>query len=49
MPEIGTSGSMAMGNGALPNGPSYRAHPRLYRSDVRPTASKAGAVPISHS
>jgi hypothetical protein len=19
-----------MGNGALPNGPSYRAHPRLY-------------------
>src|SRR6266700_8237923 len=20
-----------MGNGALPNGPSYRAHPRLYR------------------
>ena len=21
-----------MGNGALPNGPSYRAHPRLYLS-----------------
>ena len=21
-----------MGNGALPHGPSYRAHPRLYRS-----------------
>src|SRR5258708_39969939 len=21
-----------MGNGALPNGPSYRAHPRLYRT-----------------
>jgi len=21
-----------MGNGALPNGPSYRAHPRLYQS-----------------
>ena len=21
-----------MGNGALPNGPSYRAHPRLYHS-----------------
>jgi hypothetical protein len=20
-----------MGNGALPNGPSYRAHPRLYQ------------------
>ena len=32
MREIGTSGSMSgMGNGALPNGPSYRAHPRLYR------------------
>jgi hypothetical protein len=23
-----------MGNGALPNGPSYRAHPRLYRQDL---------------
>ncbi len=23
-----------MGNGALPNGLSYRAHPRLYRSDM---------------
>jgi hypothetical protein len=35
MPEIGTSGSMSgMGNGALPNGPSYRAHPRLYISEV---------------
>jgi hypothetical protein len=22
-----------MGNGALPNGPSYRAHPRLYHRD----------------
>jgi len=22
-----------MGNGALPHGPSYRAHPRLYPSD----------------
>ena len=31
MPEIGTSGSMSEdGNGALPHGPSYRAHPRLY-------------------
>jgi hypothetical protein len=26
-----------MGNGALPNGPSYRAHPRLY---VRPEGAK---------
>src|ERR1039457_7665734 len=24
-----------MGNGALPNGPSYRAHPRLYRRVIR--------------
>jgi hypothetical protein len=24
-----------MGNGALPNGPSYRAHPRLYLSVIR--------------
>ena len=32
MPEIGTFGLMSGdGNGALPNGPSYRAHPRLYR------------------
>jgi hypothetical protein len=37
MPEIGTSGSMSgMGNGALPHGPSYRAHPRLYRSGPEP-------------
>ena len=29
MPEIGTSGSMSGdGNGALPNGPSCRAHPQ---------------------
>jgi hypothetical protein len=25
-----------MGNGALPHGPSYRAHPRLYHSGHRP-------------
>jgi hypothetical protein len=24
--------AQGMGNGALPNGPSYRAHPRLYRN-----------------
>ena len=24
-----------MGNGALPNGPSYRAHPQLYLFDLR--------------
>jgi hypothetical protein len=30
-----------MGNGALPNGPSYRAHPRLYR---KPYQSPARAV-----
>ena len=31
MREIRTSGSIAgMGNGALPHGPSYRAHPGLY-------------------
>ena len=24
-------GEFGMGNGALPNGPSYRAHPRLYQ------------------
>jgi hypothetical protein len=35
-----------MGNGALPNGPSYRAYPRLYlnisafRSDFRRQATK---------
>src|SRR5260370_26763230 len=28
-----------MGNGALPHGPSYRAHPRLYRN--RPSAMSA--------
>ena len=27
-----------MGNGALPNGPSYRAHPRLYQSGLRGSA-----------
>jgi hypothetical protein len=30
VPEIGTPGLMRMGNGALPHGPSNRAHPRLY-------------------
>ena len=31
MREIRTSGSMSGdGNGALPHGPSYRVHPRLY-------------------
>ena len=30
-----------MGNGALPNGPSYRAHPRLYQfGRQRQTAEK---------
>ncbi len=34
MPEIGTSGSMSGdGKRALPNGCTYRAHPRLYRRD----------------
>jgi hypothetical protein len=27
-----------MGNGALPNGPSYRAHPRLYLNVIRRAA-----------
>src|SRR6266480_5566157 len=33
-----------MGNGALPNGPSYRAHPRLYRLGHRATALR---VPLA--
>jgi integrase len=40
-----------MGNGALPNGPSYRAHPRLYRAteglrihDLRHTYASFGAA-----
>jgi hypothetical protein len=43
MPEIGTSGSISgMRNGALPTGPSDRAHPRVYSlppSNVCLTAS----------
>ena len=31
-----------MGNGALPNGPSYRAHPRLYLSGILQRSTKNG-------
>ena len=40
-----------MGNGALPNGPSYRAHPRLYydrgiaQGSVLDTERGEGAMP----
>src|SRR6266571_3089050 len=33
-----------MGNGALPNGPSYRAHPRLYRPRHRAMAHRIQLV-----
>jgi hypothetical protein len=50
MPEIGTSGSMSgMGNGALPNGPSYRAHPRLYLYSFAPPLPLRGAPGASHA
>jgi hypothetical protein len=35
---------IVMGNGALPNGPSYRAHPRLYLS-CRSAKSASTSVP----
>jgi DNA invertase Pin-like site-specific DNA recombinase len=36
-----------MGNGALPNGPSYRAHPRLYRA--REEGTKLGRKPLEET
>src|SRR5262245_12582480 len=37
-----------MGNGALPHGPSYRAHPRLYsRAVVERTSVRGRKVPTS--
>src|SRR6266540_1364163 len=33
-----------MGNGALPNGPSYRAHPRLYRLGPAATLAKCSLI-----
>ena len=33
-----------MGNGALPHGPSYRAHPQLYRSRGVPRCSKWSGI-----
>ena len=33
-----------MGNGALPHGPSYRAHPRLYHHVGSPRCSDAAGV-----
>src|ERR1700720_4107818 len=34
-----------MGNGALPNGLSYRAHPRLYLSDIQCSPSRTSHAP----
>src|SRR5216683_8349253 len=34
-----------MGNGALPNGPSYRAHPRLYRLFIQ--LYRGGTCPLT--
>jgi hypothetical protein len=33
-----------MGNGALPHGPSYRAHPRLYLTDDSATSAPTSAI-----
>ena len=33
-----------MGNGALPHGPSYRAHPRLYLPGRSPRCGKSSAI-----
>src|ERR1700674_4756043 len=38
-----------MGNGALPNGLSYRAHPRLYQLRHRPDQFLRKLCGISHS
>ena len=34
-----------MGNGALPNGPSYRAHPRLYQTGCRRSGRECPLCP----
>jgi hypothetical protein len=36
-----------MGNGALPNGPSYRAHPRLYHGKQCVFAKRSGITRIA--
>ena len=33
-----------MGNGALPHGPSYRAHPQLYQTAIRYGAQNSVAI-----